>query len=272
MSLGQEFQTEGYAVARGLFSSAEVAEFTAHYEAMRLRGGDGWAEGGVDLAAEEPLKRYPRLLQPHRGDELSMRFMLDARLRSAFEEMLGAEPFGVQTMVYFKPPGARGQALHQDQRYLEVQPGTCIAAWLALDDCDDENGCLQVVPGSQNLPILCPVKSDTAVSFTTETVPVPPGLTPVPVHLKAGDVLFFNGELIHGSGPNRSATRFRRSLIGHYIVAEAQQVAKYYFPVYRFDGSQVEIEVSSGGGKCGTLHEDGTISLGDTIDGALAAH
>ena len=29
----------------------------------------------------------------------------------------------------------------------------------------------------------------------------------VPVNLDPGDVLFFNGNIIHGSGPNRSTTQ-----------------------------------------------------------------
>ena len=37
------------------------------------------------------------------------------------------------------------------------------------------------------------------------------------VPMKAGDTLFFNGSLIHGSGPNRSKDRFRRSFICHYV-------------------------------------------------------
>ena len=52
---------------------------------------------------------------------------------------------------------------------------------------------------------------------------------PAALIMKAGDVLFFNGqELVHGSQPNQTDTRFRRSLIGHYIGGEAQEVAKFY--------------------------------------------
>ena len=83
------------------------------------------------------------------------------------------EPVAVQSMFYFKPPGARGQALHQDNFYLRVKPGTCMAAWLPLDDCDEDNGCLQVVPGSQNWSVLCTVPADTTQSFTDVTVPLP---------------------------------------------------------------------------------------------------
>ena len=36
----------------------------------------------------------------------------------------------------------------------------CVAAWMALDTCDESNGCLQVVPGSHEWPILCTVPAD----------------------------------------------------------------------------------------------------------------
>jgi phytanoyl-CoA hydroxylase len=165
-------------------------------------------------------------------------------------------------MFYFKPAGSRGQALHQDQRYLEVQPGTCMAAWMALDVCDEENGCLQIVPGTQNLPELCNVQADTTLSFSGTTVPLAEGMIPEPVTMQPGDVLFFNGQVIHGSFPNSSQDRFRRSLIGHYIVAEAEKVAQFYHPVLRMDGSEVELGVSQTGGPCGVwVERDGEQEL-----------
>ncbi len=133
-----------------------------------------------------------------------------------------------------------------------------MAAWLALDDCDEENGCLQVVPGTQDLPVLCTVTADTKQSFTDVTVPLGEGMAPTPVIMQAGDVLFFNGQLIHGSFPNSSQDRFRRSLIGHYIVGDAQKVAEFYHPALRMDGSVVALDVSERGGACGVwVTEDG---------------
>jgi ectoine hydroxylase-related dioxygenase (phytanoyl-CoA dioxygenase family) len=170
--------------------------------------------------------------------------------------LLGASPYAVQTMFYFKPAGARGQALHQDQFYLRVQPGTCVAAWMAVDPCDEENGCLQVVPGTQALPTLCTTDADSAQSFSGDTVVLPEGMAAVPVVMAPGDVLFFNGQLVHGSAPNSSHDRFRRSLIGHYIVAEAEQVSRYYHPALRMDGRPLELGVSALGGPCGVWVEE----------------
>jgi ectoine hydroxylase-related dioxygenase (phytanoyl-CoA dioxygenase family) len=246
-----QFKRDGCVIARGLFTGDEVAHYRDHYMALRAAGSYPGDTAGVDVTSNDPLKRYPRMIHMHRWDELSLRWMIDARLNRWMTALLGIEPFAVQTMLYFKPAGARGQALHQDQYYLRVQPGTCMAAWLALDDCDEENGCLQVVPGTQDLPILCTVKADTTQSFTDVTVPIPDGMAPMPVLMQAGDVLFFNGQLVHGSFPNTSHDRFRRSLIGHYIVGEAEQVAQFYHPVLRMDGSPVELAISERGGPCG---------------------
>jgi hypothetical protein len=203
----------------------------------------------------DPLKQYPRMIHMHRWDEASLKWMIEKRINEVLTALLGREPYAVQTMLYFKPPGARGQALHQDQAYLKVQPGTCMAAWMALDACDEANGCMQVVPGSHKWDTLCNIPADTTQSFTDVTVPLPEGVKPVPVIMQAGDVLFFNGQLVHGSFANTTTDRFRRSLIGHYIVGEAEKVAQFYHPVLRMDGSAVELGKSEGGGACGVWVE-----------------
>ncbi len=265
----EQYQREGYLIVRGLFTPDEVAFYRNHYMALREGGAYEGDFAGVprilgnsartgDLLKDDepdPLKEYPRMIHMHRWDDVSRRWLLDDRLREMLMALLGVEPFAVQTMLYFKPPGARGQALHQDQYYLKVQPGTCMGAWLALDDCDEANGCMQMVPGSHTWDILCTVKADTTQSFTDVTVPLPDGATPVPQVMKAGDVLFFNGQMVHGSFPNTTTNRFRRSLIGHYIVGDAQKVAEFYHPALRMDGSPVELDVSEGGGSCGVWVE-----------------
>jgi phytanoyl-CoA hydroxylase len=88
------------------------------------------------------------MIHPHKWDETSRRFMFDGRLRECLNRLLGADPIDVQTTVYFKPAGPRGQALHQDNYYLRVPPGTCMAAWMALDPCGEDIGCIEVVPVS----------------------------------------------------------------------------------------------------------------------------
>lgn len=250
-----QYQQDGYLVVEGLFSEDEVAFYRDHYMRMRDSGTYPGDDAGVDSTSEDPLRRYPRLIHMHRWDEISLNWMLEPRFNDILTGLTGAEPYAVQTMLYFKPPQARGQALHQDNYYLRAQPGTCIAAWMALDACDVENGCLEVVPGSQSDPTLCIVDADTKTSFTDVTVELRPGQHAVPIEMSAGSVLFFNGQLIHGSRPNTSHTRFRRALIGHYIEGDAQEVSKWYHPALRMDGTVIELESSADGEKCGVWNE-----------------
>ena len=126
-----------------------------------------------------------------------------------------------------------------------------MAAWLALDACDEENGCMRVVPGSHTWPVLCTTAADTSASFTDVTVPIPEGVDVAPVVMEPGDVLFFNGSLVHGSYPNTSQDRFRRSLIGHYIEDRAERVTEFDQPVLRMDGTAFTIEGVEEGGPCG---------------------
>jgi ectoine hydroxylase-related dioxygenase (phytanoyl-CoA dioxygenase family) len=189
-------------------------------------------------------------MQPHEFNPLARRFLLDARLRDVLETLLGEEVLAAQSMFYFKPPGARGQALHQDNFYLRVEPGTCVAAWLACDLIDRENGGLEVVPGTHRMELFCPEEADAELSFAREYVPPPPGLAAVPVDMTPGDVLFFNGSLVHGSQPNSSA-RFRRSFIGHYVGRSTARIGAYYRTL-AMSGERVALPESEGGGPCGT--------------------
>jgi phytanoyl-CoA hydroxylase len=261
MSNREQFESEGYFIARGMFSAEEVQAFRDHFEDLRKK--QLYLEN-LDLGniENDPLKVYPRQMMMHRTDEKSFNYLCDPRIDEQIKEITGQEPLAVQTMFYFKPAGARGQALHQDNFYLKASPSTCIAAWLAVDDCDEENGCIMVVPGSQKLPVMCLTKSDTSKSFTDVEVPVPAGMEVRPALMKAGDVLFFNGQMIHGSNPNTSKDRFRRSLIGHYVLGDAEAVSRFYFPVYRMDRTIVDLKINDGGGKCGEWVEvDGSYGV-----------
>ncbi|MFD1677583.1 phytanoyl-CoA dioxygenase family protein [Alicyclobacillus fodiniaquatilis] len=252
----ETFQQEGYLILRNLFSAAEVEALKDNFMSMHAKGSIPGCFTAVPVeeakASGDILKAYPRMMHPHRVNDIAMAYMLDQRVMDILRQLLGEEPIAAQSMLYFKPPGARGQALHQDNFYLQVEPGTCIAAWTPLDDVDEENGGLFVVPNTQKEEIQCPHTADAAVSFTTDEVDVPEGLTPVPVILAAGDVLFFNGNVIHGSYPNESKDRFRRAFICHYAGESAKKISQWYFPLYAADGSVVEREVNTSGGPCGT--------------------
>lgn len=261
----QQFERDGFLALRGLFSRDEIDEIRETFMTLAKDGPVPGlsdvpkARAGAPAASSDPLSRYPRMMHPHKHLDksvgpLALRYMRDPRLRPILAELFGEDPFACQSMFYFKPPGARGQDLHQDNFYLRVKPGTCMAAWVAVDDADAGNGGMMCVPQTASLDIACPEKVDPTLFFTTEHVEPPPGLEPQMMELKAGDVLFFNGSVIHGSTPNTSTDRFRRSLIFHYVPASTIEMSHYY-EALSFDGEKQDIAVNMDGGPCGTTQD-----------------
>ena len=232
----------GYTIVRGVVSPGEVAELLTAAMAQVAAGPvPGLYDEHHIMNADEPLARWPRMLQPHRFKDLAIgrlvqNLMLDERLLSPLRSLMGGEPLAAQSMMYFKPPGARGQDLHQDDFYLRSAPTPCMAAWIALDPADSENGGLNVVPGSHQCALLPVRATDKTRFFAEDGVDVPSGMTAIPTTLAPGDVLFFDGRVIHGSGPNTSTTRFRRSCICHYVVRGTTELNPWNNPVLSHDG------------------------------------
>ncbi|MFD5319277.1 phytanoyl-CoA dioxygenase family protein [Streptomyces sp. NPDC127098] len=251
--LADEYARTGVVLERALLKSAEIEEirdvFMAQVERDRSMGHDD------HVPEDDVLARYPRFVHPHRhvdraAGRLARRWMLDPRILSRVAELIGP-PLGAQSMFYFKPPTARGQALHQDNLFLRAHPETCLAAWIAVDDCDAANGALRVAPGSHRYELECPKEADRSESFTTQGVELPPGMPEVQTEMRAGDVLFFHGSLVHGSGPNHTTDRFRRSLIFHYVPRSSTEIARFYNPLLTPEGDEVTVTEAADGGSCG---------------------
>jgi phytanoyl-CoA hydroxylase len=177
---------------------------------------------------------------------------LDPRIAAVLWELFGEEPLAAQSMMYYKPPGARGQGLHQDQMPLRVSPGQCVAAWIALDRADGENGGMLVVPGSHRLGVVCSGREANEREFYDGGgLRIPEGCQVLQTEMGPGDALFFGGLMIHGSYANRSHERFRRCFIGHYVGRSTESLAKFYHPLLTMAGEEVGVAPATGGGPCG---------------------
>ena len=93
------------------------------------------------------------------------------------EQLIDDKPVLRQTMLYFKPPGGRGQALHQDEQYITTEP--LIGVWIALDKSDRSVGQMVVVPGSHRRGLLQVEAANTAISFTAVQSVMPEGVEEV---------------------------------------------------------------------------------------------
>lgn len=212
------FDENGYLVRRGVFSRDEIEEMIEHYMAINAQGPHPGDFAGVPRRTStdlpDPLEKFPRLIQMHHYDEKTRTWMEDPRLTGPVGAMMGQRAVLIQTMLYFKPPGARGQSFHQDNLYLRTTP--LAAAWVALDRADEDNGAMLMAKGTHKLGLLEREDADTDWSFTSDATKMPDGAELVPVILDPGDVVYFGGLIVHGSYPNKTKDRFRRSFICHY--------------------------------------------------------
>lgn len=248
-----QFERDGYVVVEGLFDSPEIAEIEAFFEDFKQNGLSVY-DDGHRFDEIDKTKTQVRAMHPHRYSDAALGWALQPRVVEALTLLLGRSPLLVQTMYYFKPPGAKGQGMHQDNFYLLAAPATCIAAWTAIDAATLDNGCLYVVPGSHHHDIHCPADGAEAwMSYGDSHIkPFPRNAKPVPVEVPKGATMFFGGNLIHGSGPNRTDDRSRRTFIGHYIDEASDQIAKFYHPVLNAEREVVtRLKVPEGGGPCG---------------------
>ena len=215
-----EVRDQGWTIVRRLITPAEAAARIDHYMAVRASGPKPGDYGGDPQNPGDPLNAFPRLINQHQWDALSQTWCNDPRLSAVAAAAIGQGAVLHQSMLYYKPPGARGQALHQDANYIAIDP--LVGVWVALDRADQGNGGMVMVPGSHRLGLQPVVRADATDSFTPAGVAVPAGHQKVPIDLDPGDAVVFTGQVIHGSPPNRSADRFRRSFICHFIGERAE--------------------------------------------------
>ena len=221
------FVDNGFHVGTGLVSPAELAELKA--DMLRLARGHYPCESLKPIPSElddqAALENILCIHQPHYISPVMRRFAEHPRICAVLSRITAAHlPHWdgsvkcMQTMLFVKAPGKQGQAWHQDERYIPTRDRSLIGAWIAIDDATVDNGCLWVIPGSQRNGYLFPTKphgepdeydsADMAHGFDLKAA--------VPVEVKAGSVVFFNGYLLHKSLKNRSQI-YRRALVSHYM-------------------------------------------------------
>jgi len=112
-----------------------------------------------------------------------------------------------QSMYIFKQPRIGGEVgWHQDTGFFYTTPQSVTTFWFAIDDATLENGCIWVEPGGHKSPLRQQFIRDGRQTKLLDLAPTPWPDTSnaVPVEVKAGTLVCFNGMLPHYSAPNTS--------------------------------------------------------------------
>lgn len=144
----------------------------------------------------------------------------------------------VQTQYRIVPAEGAGVDRHQDSTAVYTDPPSALAMWLALEDADEANGCLQVRVGSHVEPIRerlvrrgCEACKGGSVQLVFEPMqhnssgcesPSQGEEHFTPLRVSGGDLIVMHGALEHLSAPGRLVDRSRESLQVHVVDANAR--------------------------------------------------
>jgi phytanoyl-CoA hydroxylase len=192
----EDYNRNGFVVFKNVIDAAMIAEARQHVE---------WLQRRHSSLRPEHL-HHPLM----RDDAFWVRLVTDARLAAIAERFLGPDLACFTAHYICKPPGD-GQAVlwHQDGAYWNLDPMEAVTIWVAIDDCDPENGCLRMIPGThRNEMGEVVLRNDVPNMLCSSINPrlVNEGQA-VDVSLRAGDVEVHHPLIIHGSEANRSTRR-----------------------------------------------------------------
>jgi len=94
----------------------------------------------------------PAILQ---YDKNFLKFCLNKNILDMVGQLIGNN-FALWNSSFFAKPAHNGHATpwHQDGQYWPIRPLATCTVWLAIDDANEENGCLKFIKGSHKEKIL----------------------------------------------------------------------------------------------------------------------
>lgn len=210
----RQYQDQGYFVVPSLFPRDVVAMLRDECaRAVGLIEDAMDAAGGDVLGLNHRGRRYIVPLQYKRSPRLPG-FLFGGALSALCRLTLGPDAF--LFLEQFVVKGARdGMQLgwHQDAGYLPFEPPPYVTGWIPLDDVDEDNGTIHVLPYGragtrERVPHHLEAGSGDRIGYTGDD----PG---IPVIAPAGSLAVFSSTVLHRSGPNHG-DRPRRAYIVQY--------------------------------------------------------
>lgn len=193
----EHYNRYGYIMPVRLFSSKEIAEIRGYFDQLLARY---QAEGKDSYSISSAHLRHGQVWD----------VLTHPRIVEVVSDLLGPSVIAWGSHFFCKMPGdGKTVAWHQDSSYWPLTPSKAITVWLAVDDADRENACMQYLPGTQVLGHLTyQLKEDDASNVLNQVVPeIEQYGEPIDVELQAGEASIHSDLLLHGSGANTSSRR-----------------------------------------------------------------
>ena len=217
----QRYQEDGYVIPNYRLPSETIEAIRADHERL--------------IAKFPQFTDYCPAVFRHNASFLD--YARNDGLLDMIEQVIGPN-IALWNSSFFAKPAKVGTRTpwHQDGEYWPIRPLATCSVWIAVDDSNEQNGCLQFIPGSHKRQVLeshhvnnadglaLPLELDSDTFDESDAVKIV---------LKAGQISLHDIFLMHASDPNRS-DRPRRGMTLRFMPTTS---------VYRRD---LEMQMTSG--------------------------
>lgn len=226
----RHLEEEGFAHIRGGFRPG-VVESVLRGVKESLRRNSAVLGRHVDSDGH-----YPRIINWHLIHKPLLRLFAENPVALAVQDRFFNARSALYTSLYYERGSA--QSVHRDTPYFCTRPEyRYLGVWVALEDANEWNGCLQVIRKGHLIPELD--RPALALKYFETLDEIPPGspagrdvlwdeyqarviqscsdngLLPEPLEAQAGDVIIWHPQLPHGGTHIKDLSRTRHSFVMH---------------------------------------------------------
>jgi phytanoyl-CoA hydroxylase len=228
-SLNSYYGEHGYVIVRGLIPETKIEDLLNLYSLQVVPSANKFFRQSTSVYETNQISAHGFVTQSFldihaygkfpKFRDVALDLFFHENMMNALSQITGSSSHNLMQSMLFDqntttPP-------HQDWWYLDSVPnGSLLAAWIAMEDIQEEAGRFYVIPKSHHL-----VFHEEGLSHSEWAARIKHYFddNQMNVHapaLKKGDVLFWNSRTVHGALPTKDARFSRKSLTAHYLPSQ----------------------------------------------------
>ena len=223
-SIKRDYDRDGYVFIRGFVSNDEIDIINRELKSFIQEEVSTMPANYVFYEDDNDQSTLKQLQDIHRHSLFFEKILKGSKFEEIAAMLLEDKVVG-KNLEYFNKPPRIGKPTppHQDGYYFMLNPPKAVTMWLALEDADEENGCVRYIKGSHLTGMRTHGRTKTLgfsqgitdygeEDFTKETA----------FPAKPGDLLIHHAMTIHRADGNKS-DRSRRALGFIYFGESARE-------------------------------------------------
>ena len=225
-SIKKKFEEDGYVFLPGFMSVEDIKLLNKKLEGFIENVVPSMPSTDVFYEDKNDLSTLKQIMNVSDYEPDLAPLLKDSKFSKIAEQLL-EDKVVPKILEYFNKPPKIGKPTppHQDGYYFMLKPAKAVTMWMALENVDEENGCVRYVKGSH--------KKGMRAHGRTQTLGFSQGITDfgLPADMeneiafpaKPGDLLIHDSLTIHRADGNQTSDRTRKALGFIYFGESAKE-------------------------------------------------